>query len=241
MASLAGALRRLLRRPSRKPAVHPFDTRHGVDTAGLLYARALASGHAHHRYNEGYYGTAPSLFRGLMALWQSTLAAGCGLSGYSFIDLGCGKGRVLMLASEFPFRSIAGIELDANLTRTARRNLKKWLRSPRACRHLAVEHADVLALELPPGPVLLYLFNAFHAEVLAALLNRLAAAARSRSAPIDLLYVHPDHDALVRRTPEIEFLADAEIPFSPEDAAADVFGVCSDRCIVYRLRGDLAR
>ncbi|HWG21352.1 MAG TPA: class I SAM-dependent methyltransferase [Terracidiphilus sp.] len=244
--SLADRLRSLLLRPSRRADVHPFDREHGVETGGLMYADKLATGHAHDRYSEGYYATAPSLFRELMRAWQDTLArAGPAIEDYSFIDLGCGKGRVLLLASEVPFRSIAGVELNAKLARMARRNVRKWMRAAvrdgnwmgRAGRNVTVEHADVLDLRLPPGPVVLFLYNSFGAEVVGALMAKLAAVAPTRSGPIDLLYVHPDHDALVARTPGIELLRSAEIRFSEEDAAADVFGVASDFCTVYRLRG----
>jgi SAM-dependent methyltransferase len=225
---------------------HPFDVLHRVDTSGLLYADKLASGHPHDQHNEGYYATAPSLFRGLMAQWQATLPQiGFSPRDYSFIDLGCGKGRALMLASEVPFRSVLGVELNRRLVKVAQRNLARWLhkrnRACVACPNIAVRHADALslglALPLPAGPVLLFLFNPFQAEVMSALLDRIAEASRTRSAPIDLLYVHPDHDALVARTPGIELLQSIEIPFNYEDTVADIFSVSYDLCSIYRLSG----
>jgi hypothetical protein len=71
--------------------------------------------------------------------------------------------------------------------------------------------------------------------VMTELLEGQVAAARVRDTPIDLIYLHPDQDGLVRRAPEFELLADEEIPFSAEDAAADAFDVASDRCVIYRL------
>ena len=65
---------------------------------------------------------------------------------------------------------------------------------------------------------------------------RRICAEPGKAAPIDLLYVHPDHDALVAQTPGIELLRCAEIPFSYEDFQADIFGVSSDVCSIYRLR-----
>jgi SAM-dependent methyltransferase len=236
-AALAAWLRRLLGRgaaaqPAERP---PFDALHGVDTAGLIYSADLPTGHPHDRYNEGYYATAPSLFAEAIDHWRQTLV-GCAAEDYAFIDLGCGKGRVLLLASELPFRSVCGIELNPRLARTARRNVQRWLRRPRACRRVAVQRADVLDLELPAGPVVLYLFNSFSADVLAPLMERLAAVARQRSAPIDLIYVHPDHDGLIAATRGIEKLGWAQVPFSQEDAAADAFGVSRDCFYIYRFQ-----
>lgn len=252
------AAQRLLRR------WHPFDLRHGTDTGGLLYAPDLPTGHSSDAFNEGYYATAPSVFRTLIARWEDTLApAGLRVSDYSFVDLGCGKGRALLLASEFGFRSITGIELNPGLCAAAEQNVRHWRRRRRACPPISVVCGDVLESPLqapssPDRPLVLFLFNSFSAEVVRGLLARLTGvgsdamgqrrqmgptsrtgqarpAALTRSAPIDLLYVHPDQAALVERTPGVELLADMVIRFSPEDAAADAFGVDVDRCAVYRM------
>lgn len=201
-----------------------------------MYRDQLASGHLHDRHSEGYYGTAPSLLHGVMARWSATLpAAGLDLEDYTFIDLGCGKGRVLMMASEYPFRAIGGIELSPELVWCARKNLRTWLRTPRACNNVSVLCGGVHSLQFPEGPVALYCFNSFEREMVELLLRRMTEASLRRTQPIDLLYVHPDHAGLVRQTPGTSLLFDAEIPFSAEDAAADLFGVRSDRCCGFRL------
>lgn len=262
MTAFADRLRAFLRVPSQAEPPHPFDRAYGVDTSGLYYPDRLPSGHPHDRYSEGYYATAPSLFHAVAAQWQATLPPGLGVRDYSFIDLGCGKGRVLLLASGYPFHSVTGLELNPRLARIARRNLRRYVRSRPGqspgyapCGDagsgatgrppVAVEAMDVLNVRLPDGPVVLFLFNSFAEEIVRALMEKLAAAGQSRlaesragvgkAAPIDLLYVHPDHDALVAQTPGIELLRCAEIPFSYEDFQADIFGVSSDVCSMYRL------
>jgi hypothetical protein len=243
-------LRRLILRPSQPEPAHPFDRAHGVDTSGLYYPDRLPTGHTHDRYSEGYYATAPSLFHGALAQWQQTLRPGpvhpaAGVEDYTFIDLGSGKGRVVLMASGYPFRAVQGIELNPALVRIARRNLRRWKGCGRAaCRQVQVVRGDALSLapeliEQAGGPVVLFLFNSFGAEVLEPLLQKLAGAAGPRSAanpgPIDLIYIHPDHDRLVAATPGIELLRFAEIPFSDQDTQADLFGVSSDICSIYRL------
>jgi SAM-dependent methyltransferase len=227
-------------RPAKSEPAHAFDVRHGVDTSGLYYADRLPTGHAHDRYSEGYYATAPSLFHGAMALWAGTLPTGVRVEDYAFLDLGCGKGRVVMMASLYPFCSVEGIELNAGLVRVARRNLRRWMQDQSrigraACRDVRVEQGDVLGLDLPDGPVVLFLFNSFGAEVLAALMEKLARIGAWRGAPVDLIYIHPDHDRLLAATPGVKLLCCEEIPFSGEDAGADLFGAASDVCSVYRV------
>lgn len=219
---------------------HPFDHVHRVDTGGLLYPDQLNSGHQNDMHSAGYYATAPSLFRGAVALWQATLDSTRHTTGdYTLIDIGCGKGRVLMLASEYPFRRIVGVELHPELAAVAQANLRRWLRREHRCRDVVAIHADALAAPISEGPVLLYLFNSFEQQMVISLLERLTEISRQRSAPIDLIYIHPEFDALVRQTPCMQLLADQDIAFSPEDSAADVFEVEVDRCSVYRLSGRL--
>jgi len=43
---------------------------------------------------------------------------------YDFVDIGCGKGRSIMLASDFPFRSITGIEISKTLCAIAKKKFR---------------------------------------------------------------------------------------------------------------------
>ena len=237
------ALSRLLHPPPK----HPFDRAHGVDTDGLIYADPAAQGHAGALHNAGYYATAPSLFRGALELWRTTLpGTGYVLEDYTLVDVGAGKGRVLMLASEYPFRAIEGVELNPKLVHVARKNLCKWMsrkrRVPqvpplgpgRSAPPIRIIEADALAFPLPDGPVVLFYFNSFEREMTEMWLARLGQLAARRTHPMDLIYVHPEFDALVRQVPGVRTLVSTEVPFSAEDSGADVFGVASDLCAIYR-------
>jgi SAM-dependent methyltransferase len=228
-----GSLHRLF--PPREPR-HPFDRTHRVDTGGLIYADRLSTGHEHDRHSAGYYATAPSLFRGSVELWRQTLSGtGYALEDYTLVDIGCGKGRVLMLATEYAFREVVGVELNPGLVKIARRNLRKWMRRKRAKPPVRIIEGDALTVPLPDGPVALFYFNSFEREMTEMWLARFGEIAANRPWPLDLIYVHPEFDALVRQVPRMRALAEADIPFSKEDAESDVFGVTSDRCAIYRL------
>jgi len=246
-SATAGVLSNLVHNKGKEEK-HPFDRAHGVDTGGLIYADPAAEGPAGGRHNAGYYATAPSLFRGAMELWRGTLAAtGYAVEDYTLVDIGCGKGRVLMLGTEYGFREIVGVELDPGLARVARRNLRTFGRKGRiglpglqhretwGTQGVRIIDGDALTVPLPDGPVALFYFNSFEREMTEMWLARLGKIARDRTAPLDLIYIHPEFDALVRQVPGMRAIAEADIPFSEEDGGADAFGVDSDRCAVYRL------
>jgi SAM-dependent methyltransferase len=215
---------------------HPFDLEHEVDTSGLLFADQLASGHAHDDHINAYWGTAPSGFRGVLERWQQALAGTpYGIEDYTFLDIGCGKGRVLMLASDAPFRRIVGVELSPALTAIAESNMAKWNTAPHLCSDIDILNVDALETPIPDSPVVLYIYNSFNLYVMLPLLERLQALARTRSSPIDLIYAKPQQAPLVDAVPGIAILAAGSIALTPEDRAACAFATSELDFRIYRL------
>src|SRR5271154_7200623 len=110
---------------------HPFDAEHGVQTSGLVRGQHLATGHPHDKHSTAYYGIAPSVLNGLCARWRSTELI-VPPEDYSFVDLGAGMGRAILLASRMPFREVIGVELHRDLAEIAQNNIDKWELTGRA-------------------------------------------------------------------------------------------------------------
>jgi len=105
--------------------IHPFDQMHGVDTSGLVPASKLVTGHPNDEHVTAYYGVAPSILRALIAHWRESVPP-YPISSYTFLDIGAGKGRGLLVASEYRFRKVVGIELNPALAAVARQNVAQW-------------------------------------------------------------------------------------------------------------------
>ena len=116
----AKSVRRLLPGLSVKDGFtrHPFDVEFGVRTSGLVAGRHLKSGHRHDRHVTAYYGVAPSVFHALMGKWRKSAPA-ARMQETTFVDLGAGMGRAVLLASELGFKAVVGVELHPTLTRIA--------------------------------------------------------------------------------------------------------------------------
>lgn len=186
-----------------------------MDTSGHVAARGLRP------LAEGsdYYGTAPSLFRAVMARWGGMPAQ------FTFIDLGCGKGRVLLLASEMPFRRCIGVELDPELAATARTNVARW---PRATCAIEVLCADAATFLFPAeGACLVYLFHPFSAGVLVRVLENLEGSFAGRPGELELLYVNAELDELFAARPGWRLLWQMPVEMSWEDRAADLLYAAS--------------
>jgi hypothetical protein len=234
--------------------IHPFDQIHGVDTSGLVPAGHLVTGHPNDTHVTAYYGVAPSILRALIAHWRETPPPEP-IHRYTFVDIGAGKGRAMLVASELSFRQVIGIELNPGMARIAQNNLDHWLAfhaadptaSPVAPIHLLQQ--DALEFDLPATPTLLFLFHPFEAPVLKALLRRIETQFADRPGLLDLLYVNAECADVLDRSPAFIRLWSGPIPMSPEDHAADLEAIAQQKeygstgdeeCAIYRYTGRAA-
>ena len=171
--------------------VHPFDTEHGVETSGRIGGSHLGAGHAHDVFNTAYVGVPPSRLRNAVARWRE-VAGDRPMSEYAFFDMGCGKGRAVMLASTMGFRECAGVELDPGLAAVARGNLEAWERTGKARCAVRVMEGDAMEVPLPELPLLVYAYNPFRGPVVRRMLERLEAHAGAQVGEMDLIYLVPE-------------------------------------------------
>jgi predicted RNA methylase len=199
---------------------HPFDLAHGVRTSGLVAGRHLKTAHAHSRHATACYAVAPSVFQEIVRRWRRTGPAAA-IGDTTFIDVGAGMGRAVLLASEFGFRRVLGVELHPALVRIAKRNLARWRRDGRAICPARIVEADALELERASGPTVLFLFNPFGAVVMRRLLRALARAYEGRTGELDILYVNNEQEAVLEAQTGFVQLWSGPIFRSRADAAAD--------------------
>jgi len=234
--------------------IHPFDQMHGVDTSGLVPASHLLTGHPNDEHVTAYYGVAPSILRGLIAQWRETVPA-YPISRYTFVDIGAGKGRGLLVASEFRFKRVVGVELNPALAEIARKNVARWEAAHAAdstaelLAPIEVMEKDALEFELPEGPVLLFLFHPFEAPVVEELLRRIEAQMAGRagaSAALDILYVNAECAGVFDRHRGFAQMFLEQVKMTAEDHAADLEAIArqkeygstgDEECAIYRWVG----
>jgi predicted RNA methylase len=174
---------------------HPFDEVNGVRTSGLVAGRHLVSGHAHDRYATAYYGVAPSVFRALLARRAGSHPAAA-LDQTTFVDIGAGMGRAVLLAGELPFRQVIGVELHPTLVRIARCNLAAWRSAGRGLAPMRIVARDAVDFAFPPGPCLAFLFNPFGVVVMRRWLRAVTKAFAARPGELDILYVNNEQEGV---------------------------------------------
>lgn len=200
-------IRRVLRSdrgPDRPQAsfasgLHPFDEEHGIDCGGFHSWRELQSGGANDPYISGYLGVAPSVARLAFGFISEP-------ESYTAIDLGCGKGRALVVASERPFRRVIGVEIVAQLADSARRNAAAIRTRLPNRTPIEIVHGDAATFMPPPGPFVLFMYQPFETPVMRKVARNLQASLSASPRFAVVVYLYPALARSLDKLPALERL-----------------------------------
>ena len=116
---------------------------------------------------------------------------GFDFGAFTFIDLGSGKGRTLLMASDYPFRRIVGVELLPALHRAAQENLGKYRSERQKCFAIEAICGDAAEFAFPVEPTVLFLFNPFPESGLRRVIANLERSLREQPRVVYVLYHNP--------------------------------------------------
>jgi SAM-dependent methyltransferase len=207
LLQVAEALLRLLRElaPARRRASYgdlDYDFDHLVDTtrANVSFRTQLTAALTGHQY----FPTEPWLFDEMMQ------ALPIEFNQYTFIDIGSGKGRVLLMAAGYGFRKIVGVEFIPALHRVAAENILKFIHEQRSgveMQNLCMDARDYL---FPVSPLVVYLFNPFPLPVLKSVLRNLRTSSELHPRPIHIVYRYPEFAADLAKEDWLSKVAETE-------------------------------
>lgn len=136
-------------------------------------------------FHSPYQPTEPALFREMMA------ALPIDFREFTFIDIGSGKGRALLMASEYPFKKIVGVEVLSELDHAAQENVRAYKSSTQRCSEIQTVCADAREFELPDEPLVLYLFNPLPEGVLREFIGRVERTLAKSPRAVWVVYHNP--------------------------------------------------
>ena len=159
-----------------------YDWEHRVNTtSGTVGWRARLLG----LFHSPYQPTEPTLFREMIA------SLPIAFDTFTFVDLGSGKGRTLLMASEYPFRRIVGVELIAELHRAAEENIRDYRSPTQRCVEIESMLADAREFEVPTEPLVLYLFNPLPERAFSEVLLRVEKSLERVPRAVWIVYQNP--------------------------------------------------
>ncbi|QJU58804.1 class I SAM-dependent methyltransferase [Sphingomonas sp. AP4-R1] len=185
--SRLGASGRAYRRMKRQDDAR-FDAA-GYDTGGIqtLYTMKIVGENGAAGGN--HIATPTEDFEAAVALLDIPV------EGATFIDLGSGKGRAVLMAADHPFQRVIGVEFAKELHDVAVANFAKRAALHGADDRVALHLDDATRFPLPPGPLVLFLFNPFDPPVLTDVVDAAMDSWKADPRPIRILYMNPVHHA----------------------------------------------
>jgi SAM-dependent methyltransferase len=118
---------------------------------------------------------------------------------FTFVDLGSGKGRALLAASEFPFAKIVGVEISRELHRTAQENVVRYRSETQQCTAFSLHCVNAKEYAFGPEPLVLFLSNPFGKNTMRSVLANLEVSLRANPREAYVVYVNPRFRRLAQR------------------------------------------
>ena len=113
--------------------------------------------------------------------------------GHSVLDIGCGKGFVLLFFSGFCFDRVSGLEYDEKLCRLARNNLKSVPKT------VSVYWGDAADYSEYENYDTFYLYNPFDRKILEKCLDLILASLKQRPRKLTVFYCNPVYGDVLKQ------------------------------------------
>jgi SAM-dependent methyltransferase len=204
---------------SQKAAEQRYDRRNGIDTGGYMEPKEFFGVEG----GQAYVPTPPDVANFLIERIAQSAA------GFTFVDVGSGKGRVLLIAAKFPFSKVIGFEYSEKLNEIAAKNIEQFTMQIAASAPIELVPGDATKLPLPAGPLVLFLFNPFQLEMARDFAASIKASYQNEPRKIICIYYNPMHPEIFDG---LGIWAAREIVECPRDPA-DLFAHLKFPAIIY--------
>jgi len=159
-----------------------FDKIHGTDTSGVIPLKDLEIKSDNIKEGIWYEPMSVKVFRQIM----DNLTVD--VDKYEFIDFGSGKGRVLLLASEYGFRKIIGVEFASELHKIGTKNVTILERDARKPSRIETVCMDATEFVIPDVPVVLFFYSPFKGQVMERVLRNVLTSFATHPREIVLVF-----------------------------------------------------
>jgi hypothetical protein len=213
---------------------HPIDRQYGITTSFGVSPRFLTlDDPVLDRANMGYAGSQPSVVRRCFALTSA-------LPDATLIDLGCGRGRVCVIATEFPFRKIIGLELAAPLITTARRNAAHMRSKFPERTPIEIIKGDATQPPLNGHAVVLFLYHSFGVEMVRRLIAHIEdTISSSPQLKVMIIYYNPVHGQVFDDSSAFSRFSAEKLAVEPAERAASSPGRYDESVVIYQSRSGM--
>ena len=107
-----------------------------------------------------------------------------------FLDYGCGKGRVIVVASTYPFQKVLGVELSTDLCAIASENINRSQKNL-VCKNIQVVNVDATYYSPPEDVTHFFFYNPFGNDILSNVFDAIHVSLVKNPRDITVIYTPP--------------------------------------------------
>jgi Histone methylation protein DOT1 len=172
-----------------------YDWTHRVDTtSGNVSAKVRFIG----LLTSSYQPIEPELFQEMLN------ALGVDYSQFTFVDVGSGKGRALLMASEYPFKRVIGLELLSELDAIAQENIRTFPKECRRCQAVESIQTDATRFVFPIAPLIVFIFHSLPEAGFRTVMGNLQLSIGVEPRPVRLIYANPVFESILAEFPVLK-------------------------------------
>lgn len=188
---------------------HPIDRMLGTDTGGIFPPESATGTNGPESGNLPYMGCQPSIVRHVLRQLGD-------VRGRTFIDIGCGKGRPMIVATEFPFEAVLGYDIAAPLVDTANRNAAIVARRFPDRTPMRAFVDDATTMPFPSKNIVAFFFNPFGAELMTIMRRRFEEALAGHTIErLTIVYIYPTCAHVFDESPMMARQVAFTTPYAP--------------------------
>ena len=166
-----------------------FDRVYGTETSEIREIGSLDIQSENSRTAVRYQPSSERSIRDLIEFAK----VGLDLSDFAFVDFGSGKGRVLIVAAQYPFAEVIGVEFSPELNEIAAANISQLPHEIANHNRIRLVCTDAVKFDPPQSNLVCYFYNPFGKPVMAQVAKRLAAHGKDLGYRVIAIYVDPEH------------------------------------------------
>jgi SAM-dependent methyltransferase len=156
-----------------------FMVKYPVEMSRAIDLGTLKVQGGHKKYGENYQGVNYYYFRKIFSTvkwkYQSSV----------FVDFGSGKGKALLMANEFGFSKLIGVEFAQKLVEQSQKNLNKF--KVRA----EIIYEDASTFSIPDEANVFFFFNPFARPVMTKVLQNIVKSLEKNKQKVLIFYFNP--------------------------------------------------
>ena len=170
-----------------------FDWKYGTDTMRWVDRNALETQSDNRSHSAPYRATKVGPLLQLLNTLNLPRDS-------NFLDIGSGKGRVLLIASQYGFRKVVGIEFSGELCAIARKNVEAFSRNSKPLSSIEIIETDATKYRFQAEDRVFFMYNPFDGFVLANVLDNIRRSLEENPRRIWLIYNTPLYHDVVKRS-----------------------------------------